>query len=291
MRRREYKITNLDGTESITLNRNGYVLSSMDLGYIDVNTSSYTGSGQMGRTVTSRNYTTRDVYMTGHIVADSETEMRNLKVAFQRIVAPIQDFWLVVDGKYKLRLMADTTLQYDSHAYRNNDLLCSFALSCTASNPFFQTVEDSVGKLSGWVKDFHFPYCNPVGQRFIFGHKNETKVYDINNESEVACGMVITLKAIGGTVVNPQVLNVDTMEALKVNGTLNASETLVIDTTYGQKSIRNVTTGANWLHMFDLESTWLQIGPGVTSFKCDCDESSTGTIEAQVAFTPYLLGV
>lgn len=291
MRRRQYTLMSIDGSEAIVLNQDNYVLSSMDLGYIDVNKSTYAGSGQMGQTVTSRSYTTRDVSFEGHILADNAEDMRERKVALQRIVAPMRDFWLVVDGKYKLQLMADTTVKYSSLAYRNNDELCSFTVDATASNPFFQTMQAQDGKLSGWLNDFHFPYHNVLGNRFTFGHHNETRVYDLDNDGEVPCGITITLRVLGGTIVNPRLVNVDTLETLKINGTLNASETLVICTTYGQKSIRNVTTGENWLHKLDLESTWLQIQPGNTSFKCEYDNTSTGTIEVNVSFTPLLLGV
>lgn len=291
MRRRTYSITDYDSTVAINFDSKAYVASTVDLGSIDASLASYQGAGQAGSTITARQLGTRDISISGHIIADSPEVMRSRKAALQKVVSPTSDFWLVVDGTHRILCTATATVEYPSEWYRNNEQLTSFTIDATCALPFFQTLGPQEASISGWVKDFHFPYVNPLGDKFTFGHKSESKIVDLVNESEVETGMLITFKAIGGSIVNPSLENVDTGERLRLGATMQAGEEVEIDTSYGSKSVRNVTAGKNWLQLFDLSSTWLQMPVGHSSFKYDFDAASTGTLECSVSYTPLLIEV
>ena len=291
MRRRKYSLTNYEGTVAVNFANKAYVVSQMDLGNIDATLSSYSGAGQYGKTITARSLGARDISIQGYILADDADTMKSRKAVLQKLITPTRDFWLVVDGKYKIQATANSTLEYSKKWYQNNELLTSFTIDATCANPFFQTLEPQNANLTGWIKDFHFPYQNEVGTKFIFGHRNVSKIVDLENESEVETGMEITFKAIAGTIVNPVLENADNQEKLKINGTLKSGESVVVNTNYGRKSIRNVTTGENWLTKLDLSSSWLQMPVGLSSFKYDFDESSTGTLQCSVRYTPQLIEV
>lgn len=291
MRRRKYSITDYDNTVAVNFDNKAFVVSLMDLGSIDANLSSYSGAGQNGQTITSRSFGTRDISIEGHILADSSDTMKSRKAILQKIITPSSDFWLVVDSKYKILVTATGTLQYSKEWYRNNELLTSFTIDGVASNPFFQTLEPQSANITGWIKDFHFPYVNEEGSAFTFGHRSEAKIVDLRNESEVETGMVIQFKAIGGTIINPRLVDADKGEALAISGTLEANDELIINTGYGQKSVRNTTRDENWLHHLNIESTWLQMPIGLSSFKYEYDEASTGTLECNISYTPQLIEV
>lgn len=291
MRRRSYMLTNLDGTVSINFDNKTYTKSKLDLGSIDANLSTYVGAGQAGQTITARNYGTRDVVIEGYVLAENEDEMRNRKSTLQKVIVPTTDFYLVVDNRYRLRITATSTLQYETDWYLNCELLTKFTIEGTCSNPFFETTQEQQASITGWIKDFHFPYCNPVGQKFTFGHRSTSRIVDVRNESEVETGIVISFKAVAGTIVNPSLMNVNTGETLTVNATLQSGETCEVNTGYGTKSCRNVTLDENWLQNVSLDSTWLQMPVGISSFRYDFDESSTGTLECDVYYTPQLIEV
>lgn len=291
MKKRTYTITDYDETVAVNFDNKAYVVSSIDLGSIDANLSSYVGAGQYGQTITARSYGTRDVSVQGHILAENADSMKSRKAILQKIIVPTADFWLVIDSKYKILLTANSTIEYNKNWYRNNELLTSFSFEATASNPFFQTIEPVSANITGWVKDFRFPFTNPVGSTFTFGHRSETKIVDLKNESEVETGMMIEFKAIGGSIVSPYLEDVEGNKRLQVNCTLAAGEELTINTAFGSKSITNETTGKNCLHLLDLSSDWLQMPVGLSSFKYGFDESSTGTLECNISYTPQLIEV
>ena len=291
MRRRTYAITDYNETVAVNFDNKSYVVSTMDLGNIDANLSTYAGAGQYGKTITSRTFGTRDITIEGHILADNEESMKSSKAILQKIIVPTTDFWLVIDNKYKILVTATSTLQYNKNWYRNNEQLTSFTIDGVANNPFFQTLEPVAANVTGWIKDFHFPYINEVGNTFTFGHRSESKIVDLRNESEVETGMEITFKAIGGTIINPSLEEVNSSKKLIVNTTLQPNEELVINTSYGRKSAINKTTQQNCLQLLNLNSNWLQMPVGLSSFKYNYDTQSTGTLECNVRYIPQLIEV
>ena len=292
MRKRSYKITNLDGTIAINFDNKTYTKSLLDLGNIEANLATYVGAGQAGNTITSRNYGTRDIEIQGYVLADTEEEMKNRKATLQKVIVPTTDFYLVIDDKYRLRITATSTLQYETDWYLNCEMLTKFTIEGTCSNPFFETVQEQQASITGWVKDFHFPYCNPVGQQFTFGHRSTSKIVDLRNESEVTTGMVIEFKAVAGTIVNPVLRNITTGEEFKLLATISSGDEIRVNTAYGEKSVRNISEDTNWLQYVSLDSTWLQMPVGLSSFRYDYDEEeSTGTLECNVYYTPQLIEV
>lgn len=291
MRKRTYKLTNLDGTVAVNFDNKTYTKSVMDLGSIEANLSSYVGAGQAGSTITARNYGTRDIEIQGYVLGESQEEMKSRKATLQKVIVPTTDFYLVIDDRYRLRITATSTLQYETDWYLNCELLTKFTIEGTCSNPFFETIQEQQASITGWIKDFHFPYVNPVGNRFTFGHRSTSRIVDLRNESEVETGMIISFSAVAGTIVNPSLMNVDTGEQLKLEATIQSGEEVRVNTGYGTKSARNVSKDENWLQYVTLDSTWLQMPVGQSSFRYDYDESSTGTLECNVYYTPQLIEV
>lgn len=291
MRKRSYKLTNLDGTIAINFDNKTYTKSLMDLGNIEANLSTYVGAGQAGQTITARNYGTREIEIQGYVLGETEEEMKSRKATLQKIIVPTTDFYLVIDDKYRLTITATSTLQYETNWYLNCEMLTKFTIEGVCSNPFFETIQEQQASITGWVKDFHFPFSNPVGKKFTFGHRSTSKIVDLRNESEVATGMIIEFKAVAGTIVNPSLRNITTGEELKLNATIQSGDEVRVNTGYGEKSVRNISEDQNWLQYVSLDSTWLQMPVGLSSFRYDYDESSTGTLECNVYYTPQLIEV
>lgn len=292
MKRKKYSLSNLDFTTAIHFDNVYYTLKELSLESIDGNISSYAGAGQQGVTITSRQYASRDVTLTGYVLADNPNSMRARKMQLQKMVAPTSDFFLVVDDKYKMRLTAKASIEYKSDFYLHNEQLTMFTVEAVAANPFFTTINDVDAELSGWIKDFHFRKSFPKETKFTFGHKAPSKIIEVENKGEVETGGVIRFQAINGIIVNPYLENIDTGERFSLTATLPNNNVVAINTIYGSKSVVNETTDDNWLTKMNLESVFLQIPVGISSFKYGFDEEqSTGTMRTTIHYTPQLFEV
>ena len=292
MKRRKYSLANEDFTTAIYFDNEYYTLSSFELESIDGNISSYAGAGQAGTTITNRQYGSRDATITGYVLADDEDSMRARKSQLQKLTAPTSDFHIIINGKYKMRLTAKASIEYKSEHYVHNEYLTLFTIEAVAANPFFEPMNEVDAELSGWIKDFHFPFHNPIGERFTFGHKAPSKIIELENKGEVETGMVITFTAINGTVKNPALQNIDTQEKLEISKVLQSGESIEISTTYGNKYVRNADTKENWLKYLSVQSDFLQMPIGVSNFKYSYNEdASTGTLKCVCRYTPKLFEV
>lgn len=291
MRRNTYTLEGPDGTSISFDNRSCYVLTSIDTGEISNDISSYEGASQYGKTITGRRYSNRTVTLTGHILADSKEQMRARMRALQKVVAPSHGFYLVADGQWRLEVTADSTLDFAQGWYlSNNTDMAKWQITGTCANPFWQGVNDIQASLATWTRDFHFPKVNPMGQRFTFGHRLKQRIVPVMSDSDVSCGMAITMEAIDGTIVNPMLENLETGERFQLRGTIPAGDKVDITTTFGSKSVRD-KEGNNWLYKVDLTSDWLQMPPGLSRFRYEYDDDSTGSLRCTIKYTPLLIEV
>lgn len=65
IKRKEYRFYNPTLDQSIRIDRQNYWVKTVDLGYAHTSYTDYAGSGQYGRTVTSRRYDARDIVIEG----------------------------------------------------------------------------------------------------------------------------------------------------------------------------------------------------------------------------------
>lgn len=163
----------------------------------------------------------------------------------------------------------------------------SVQVSILCPEPFWKDVRDIETNISFASGSFQFPFSiDSKGIEFSsFVANRETKVVNIG---EVDSGMLISLKAVGGTVKNPVIYNVKTNEFFKVNVTLADTEELVINTNIGHRSI--MKQGQNVFNLMERESTWLQLNRGVNTFTYNAD-SGVNLLEVKMTFNPMYKGV
>lgn len=292
MKRRKYSLANDDFSTAIYFDNRDYIINSFDLEQVDANLTYYAGAGQAGSTITHRQLGTRNCVIEGYVLAESDKEMRDKKSQLQKMVVPTHDFHVVIDDKWKMRLTALSSIAYQPEFFAHNEQLTWFSIEAVASNPFFEPLGEDDADVAGWVKDFHFPFSNPVGGKFTFAHREPSKIVKVANKGEIETGMKIIFTAINGTVVNPMVENVDTGKKLELKMTIKSGESVEISTTYGNKYVRNADTKENWLKYLSLQSDFLQMPIGISSFKYGYDENaSTGTLKCVFRYTPKLFEV
>ena len=160
IQRKKYRLQTIDGMKSITLNDGTYILNEVDLGSAPIDLITYQGTNKYSRLLLDRSVNTRPVNIIGTIIASidsSQEEMRALKRELQNIVQHLNDFYIVIDNKYKLKVAADNSVKYGTSWYENNNYLSTFSISGIAIDPYFYDYDETI--VDAYYADplFHFP--------------------------------------------------------------------------------------------------------------------------------------
>lgn len=295
---KSYRIESASTDLAIGLGRKPYVLTALDVGAVEVNVQAYKGMHQMGRTVQSRQYETRDVTIEGAIFAGSRERMLELKTALDRIASPETDFWMVDDAGWRMRLTAEHTPRYSPKWHTNNSEVAVFAIDATAYAPFWQRAEGATEEPSSVTDMLRFALANEQGKAgIVFGEVKASTTFVMRSESDVPCGMVVEFRAVGGQVAHPTITNVNTGEHFTLGVTLEPGKPATVDTTYGRKSIHLAQQPeSDGFSYVTADSTWLQLPTSTSTFALSQHvpkgtEGQWGTLEASVTYTPLAMEV
>jgi len=149
-------------------------------------------------------------------------------------------------------------------------------LMFSANNPFWYAETEIVESFQGVTPLFTFPFTmQPVVDPVIFGQVIPSNI--AINEGQVEAPVVIQIQ---GSCINPAITNETTGDFIAFKDlTMNENQTLIIDTTFGQKRVE--LDGVNVFHKLDFNSTFfnLVIGENLIDFSDD-----TGNPDAAIHF-------
>ncbi len=145
----------------------------------------------------------------------------------------------------------------------------NFFISLLCPSPFFETLEEVRNELALWIPLFHFELEIPP-EGIEFGLRQPSQIITVDNIGEVSCGCMIVFKALG-SVTNPELLNMDNGEYVKINTTMNAGDELRIYTHFAGKRVIKITGGTetNIFSLLDIGSTFLQLAAGRNTLRYD----------------------
>ena len=274
-----------------------YILDKVDWGQIESTHHSYKYVNQIGVYVTGTSLETRDVVISGWIIARTENQMSERKKMLNRFVNPQQ----LIELKYKeyvLEFLPDKSVKYSATIKENNEVICKFEISGVAPNPLFRDSVYNKTSVAATKGLFHFPLIIGCGNEelgnkdnldngyptVMFGLRGPSLIIDVYNKGAVSVGMELVFKATG-TMSNPTFINVSTQEYFKINKTLTAGEEIRINTNIGEKKIVGTLNGvsSNYFKYRDLDSTWLQLAVGDNLFRYDAD-TGLDSLECYVYF-------
>lgn len=159
-------------------------------------------------------------------------------------------------------------------------------ISIICPKPYFKDVNDLVTMFSDVSKMFEFPFSMPKeGIEISAVTTNQRR--SIVNTGDIETGVIIKLFATG-TVANPVIYDVLKRTQLKLNFTMLPSDTIVINTNIGEKSIELIRDGVttNAMGYMAQDSTWFEIESGDNVFTYDAD---SGNSNLQLTFTTSIL--
>lgn len=159
-------------------------------------------------------------------------------------------------------------------------------ISIVCPKPYFKDVNDLITIFGDVIKMFEFPFKIPkFGVEISAVSTNQRR--KIVNTGDVETGVLIKLFAIG-TVENPVIYDVLNRTQLKLNFTMLPSDSIVINTNIGEKSIELIRDGVttNAMGYMAQDSTWFVLEAGDNIFTYDAD---SGNSNLQLTFTTSIL--
>lgn len=281
--------------ESITFSRaSPYHVNFKDVsGLSDVRNAIYSinSMGQDGDTYLGNRIESRDIEIVGFIKERDKTELQALRRSMNRILNPQYTATLTYEfGSFK-RVIGCTI--DNAPAFVRKPIFEQFTVQLTCLNPFWREEAETREDIATWIGGFEFPV--PDGLQLFegwqIGYRQPSLIVNVYNSGDVKAGIRIDFRALGA-VTNPQLLNVDTQEYIKLNLEMQAGDVLTVSTGYGEKSVTlkrgGVTSDA--FRYLDVDSSYLQLAVGDNLFRYSA-AANTENLEVSIYHNNFFLGV
>jgi hypothetical protein len=157
-------------------------------------------------------------------------------------------------------------------------------------SPFFEALGEIREELASWQENFSFP-LEITDPGIELGIRQPSQIITIDNAGDVACGCEIVFKALG-SVSNPELLNVDTGEYIRLIVNMTAGQEMHIYTHFANKRVVSIigTTATNAFSLIDVGSTFLQLAAGRNTLRYDAG-SNIDLLEVSIFYRELWLGV
>lgn len=246
-----------------------YILDSCLWGPVDSQRYEYKYINQIGVQVTNTTLETREVTITGWIIASDNYSMTQRKRYLNKFVSPLSPIKLTYKDKYII-FVPDTTINYGVDRANNNEVIVHFEIAGVAPDPLFRNINEATQLSANYTKMFKFPLIFATDNEYggvIFGIRNDNLLlFNVYVDGDISTGMKVKFRSLVGEVKNPVITNVNNQSYIKINKTLSKDEEVIIDTNVGYKSIvGKLASEANYSNYFqyrDIDSAWLQLEPG-----------------------------
>ena len=162
-------------------------------------------------------------------------------------------------------------------AFVRKPIFEQFTVQLTCLNPFWREEAETREDIATWIGGFEFP--TPDGLQLFegwqIGYRQPSLIVNVYNSGDVKAGIRIDFRALGA-VTNPQLLNVDTQEFIKLNLEMLAGDVLTVSTGYGEKSVTLTRGGvtSDAFRYLDVDSSYLQLSVGDNLFRYSAEENT-----------------
>lgn len=297
------KITNQMTNESIIMDWDGsdcIVLDTIDWGYPVGEFITYKLPKQIGSELSGVSVGTSSQNITGYVISKAvqgnylglswseywkrqESDIEETKERLNKIINPFQDVRIEIE-EYYLDARPSIVPKYAITEKENNEAMCFFSIDFFCLDPMFKRTGGVLDVLSGVKKMFVFPWRIKKNGN-VFGSIASRKLTSVENKSDCAVGMVVTIRSTFTDVVNPRIYEVKSGYFIELNVTIGESEYIVINTNKGKESMVHYRPNADGV-TFPKErsvfpdmvegSTFLQLeqGTSMIGWTADTGESS-----------------
>jgi hypothetical protein len=265
-------------------------------GISDIKNTLYTTNsmGQHGDTYIGQRIEPRDITITGSIATRDKDRALELRRQAQKILNPELDATLTYVYKDFVRVI--DCKGEDTPKFTHKSIYQDFTIMLNCPNPFWREETEEKEDIASWVACLEFALEIDADEGIEFGYREPSVIVDVYNDGDVSTGMRIEFRATG-TLTNPQLLNVDTGEYIKIGSeentvTLIAGDTVTVNTEYGKKGVTLTRGGVSedYFRNIDVESTFMQLEIGDNVFRYDAD-TNADALEVTIYHSNKYLGV
>jgi len=236
--------------------------------------SSAGSAGQDGETLVGNRIKIRDIEIVGHIKDRGKIERLRRHSVLNRILNPHYTASLVYECGAHKRIISCKVEKGPLITRRG--VFEQFTIQLLCLNPYWRDEHEKRTDIALWLGMFEFPepdglmLCDETGWEIEY--RAPSLIENAANTGDVSTGMRVEFRALG-QLSNPSVLNVNTMQYIRVNIEMIAGDVLTISTGYGMKAVELTRSGitTNAFRHLDIDSTYLQLEPGDNLIRYDAD--------------------
>ncbi|WP_040197175.1 phage tail family protein [Candidatus Soleaferrea massiliensis] len=282
----ELKYTNAGG-ESITLKQSRpYFLTKIDgTGNVRQTVNTFKAPEQDGAFYISSTLDMRNITLEGTVIADTPDEAYTRRQRFLQIFSPKLRGTLLYRGR-----QISCVVEEAGFTVSTRQRIPNFFVSLLCPSPFFETLDEVRQELASWIPMFEFELEIPEGG-MEFGMRQPSQIITVDNIGDVPCGCEIVFQALG-TVTNPELLNIDTGEYIRLLTTMSAGDELRVYTHFAGKRVVSVdgSTVTNAFSLLDTGSAFFQLAAGVNTLRYDASVNME-LLEVSIYYRSQFLGV
>ena len=282
----ELTYINEDGV-SITLKQNRpYFLSKLDgTGNIRQTVNTFKAPNQDGAFYISSTLDMRNIILEGTIVADNPDDAYAKRQHFLQVFSPKLNGTLVYRNK-----QISCVVEEAGFTVSTRQRIPNFFVSLLCPSPFFETLEEVREELASWIPLLEFELEIPM-TGMEFGMRQPSQIITVDNIGDVSCGCEIVFRALG-TVTNPELLNIDTGEYVRLLTTMSAGDELRVYTQFASKRVVSISGSVitNAFSLLDTSSVFFQLAAGLNTLRYDASVNME-LLEVSIYFRPQFLGV
>jgi hypothetical protein len=282
----ELTYTNAGG-ESITLKQSRpYFLTKIDgTGNIRQTVNTFKAPEQDGAFYISSTLDMRNITLEGTVMADTSDEAYIRRKQFLQIFNPKLHGTLLYRGRQIACVVEEAGFTVSTR-----QRIPKFFVSLLCPSPFFETPDEVREELASWIPLFEFELEIPEGG-MEFGMRQPSQIIKVDNIGDVSCGCEIVFRALG-TVTNPELLNMDTGEYIRLLTTMSAGDELRVYTHFAGKRVVSVdgSTVTNAFSLLDTNSAFFQLAAGHNTLRYDASVNME-LLEVSIYYRPQFLGV
>lgn len=168
---------------------------------------------------------------------------------------------------------------------------CSNQISIICPSPYLSAIEAIAHDITNTVNAFEFPFAiEEEGQEF--STLDGSGYANMHNSGDVSTGAVFRIFA-QSDVIGATLYNAITNEYIKISGTIEAGETVTINTNAGSKRLTitdSTGTTVNALHRMAEGSTWLKLDVGDNYIAYTADDGAA-SMSVSVEHNNLFVGV
>lgn len=260
---------------------------------LDVQIVTSQGYGQDEATVLNTYIPPRELEIRGSIHAETTDMMQTLKENIINLFLPKKE--ITVNHFYggRNRTIVAIARKTPAFTFTNIPSIMRYTIQLQASDPYWRDDSESLVQIANWTGGLRFPLRIPKGRGVTFAVKSPSLIAVVYNSSAIMVGMKFSFIA-SGTVVNPQLFNINTREFFQVNCTMEDGEVITVQTGT-DKTVTRKKAGitSNYIGKIDLAgggSSFMELEPGDNLFRYSA-EVGEDMLEVKISFYNKYAGV